>query len=154
MRSFRVPTRFLVVSASVLAIAASVLAVTASAQSGSGPSHRTRPFHLTKECSEYEFGIGSYCTVTSANVPAIPAGARVFYAQAPGPETLDADIILYAGRGNTATGHCTVDNVTGNGACRLFGGTGTLDGFNARVDVTYLGGPNYAWDGTYRFRED
>jgi len=153
MRSFRVSTRFLVVAASVLVVAASVLPVTASAQSGS-PRHRARPFHLTKECSEYAGGIGSYCTVTSSNVAAITVGTRIFYAQAPGPDTLDSDVILYAGRRNTATGHCTVDNESGNGRCRLFGGTGTLDGIHARVDVSYLGGPNFAWDGTYRFSED
>ncbi|MGH2556984.1 MAG: hypothetical protein ACRDHO_14890, partial [Actinomycetota bacterium] len=109
MRTFRVSTRFLVVAGSVLALAASVLPVTASARSESS-SHRARPFHLTKECSEYEGGIGSYCTVTSSNVRAIKVGTRIFYAQAPGPDTLDSDVILNAGRGNTATGHCTVDN--------------------------------------------
>ena len=153
MRTFRVSRRFLVVAGSVLALAASVLPVTASAQSGS-PDHRARPFHLTKECSEHDGGIGAYCTVTSSNVRAITVGTRIFYAQAAGPETLDSDVILYAGRRNTANGHCTVDNESGNGRCRLFGGTGTLDGIHARVDVSYLGGPNFAWDGTYRFSED
>jgi hypothetical protein len=33
-------------------------------------------------------------------------------------------------------------------------GRGTLDGFHARVDVSALGGNNWAWDGTYRFRND
>jgi hypothetical protein len=151
MRGFRAPT--LVVALSLLVVAASVLAVTASAQSQS-PSDRNRPFHLTKECSEYQFGIGSYCTVTSSNLAAIPAGTRIFYAQAPGPETLDSDVILYAGRGKTATGHCTVEHASGSGVCRLFGGTRTLEGIRARVDVSYLGGPNYAWDGTYRLEDD
>ncbi len=154
MRRFRPPTRVLVVSISLLVVAASVLAVTASAQSGSGPNHRNRPFHLTKNCQDYGFGIGSYCTVTSSNVPAITVGTRIFYAQAPGPETLDSDVILYAGRGKTATGHCTVEHESGSGLCRLFGGTRTLDGIRARVDVSYLGGYDYAWDGTYRFEDD
>jgi hypothetical protein len=154
MRRFGAPARVLVVAVSLLVVAASVLAVTASAQS-SGPSHRARPFHLEKNCIDYDGGIGAYCTVTSSNVPAIMEGARIFYAQATEPgESLDSDIILYAGRGNTATGHCTLDNLSGIGLCTLFGGTGTLDGFHARVDVSYLGGFDFAWDGTYRIRND
>jgi len=155
MRKFRAPTRVLMVAVSLLVVAASVLAVTASAQS-SRSNHRTRPFHLTKECppSQYQGQIGGYCTVTSSNVAAVTVGTKIFYAQAAGPTSLDSDIILYAGSRNTATGHCALDFATGLGQCRLFGGTGTLDGFHARVDVSYLGGYDWAWDGTYRFRED
>jgi hypothetical protein len=155
MLRFRASARVLVVATSLLAVAASVVAVTASAQS-TRPSHRTRPFHLTKECppSQYQGQIGGYCTVTSSNVAAITDGSKIFYAQAAGPASLDSDIILYAGRGNTATGHCELDFATGLGACTLFGGTGTLDGFHARVDVAFLGGYDWAWDGTYRFRND
>ena len=153
MRRFRAPARVLVVAVSLFVVAASVLAVTASAQSGSRSS-QPRPFHLTKECSEYAGGIGSYCTVTSSNVAAITVGTRIFYAQAAGPNSLDSDIILYAGPGKTATGHCELEFATGLGECTLSGGTRTLDGIRARVDVSHLGGPNWAWDGTYRFRED
>jgi hypothetical protein len=153
MLRFRAPARVLVVATSLLVVAASVLAMTASAQS-SGPNHRTRPFHLEKNCIDQLGGIGDYCTVTSSNVAAISAGSKIFYAQAAGSESLDSDIILYAGRGNTATGHCELVFATGSGLCTLFGGTGTLDGFHARVDVSYLGGFDYAWNGTYRFRND
>lgn len=150
----RTPTRIAVVAASLLVVAASVLAVAASAQSGSRADHRWRPFHLTKECSQHSGGIGAYCTVTSSNLRAIRVGTRIFYAQAAAPDgSLDSDVILYAGRRNTATGHCAV-NAAGSGRCTLSGGTGTLDGIRARVDVSYLGGPNFAWDGTYRFSED
>jgi hypothetical protein len=31
---------------------------------------------------------------------------------------------------------------------------GTLEGIRARVDVSYLGGYDWAWDGTYRFGRD
>jgi len=156
MRRFRPPTRVLVIAVAMLVVAASVLAMTASAQSGARANHRVRPLHLTKECppSTMQGQIGDYCTVTSSNVAAIPVGTRIFYAQAAGPETLDSDVILYAGRGKTATGHCTVDIVSGNGACRLFGGTRTLEGIRARVDVSYLSGYDFAWDGTYRFEDD
>jgi len=150
------PTRVLVVATSLVVVAASVLAVTASAQSGARANHRARPFHLTKECppSQYQGQIGGYCTVTSSNVAAITVGTKIFYAQAAGPTSLDSDIILYAGSGNTATGHCALDFATGLGRCTLSGGTGTLDGIRARVDVSYRGGSDWAWDGTYRFHED
>lgn len=150
----RTPTRVAVVAASLLVVAASVLAVAASAKSGSRADHRGRALHVIKECSEHSGGIGAYCTVTSSNVRAIRVGTRIFYAQAAAPDgSLDSDVILYAGPGNTATGHCTVDPA-GSGRCTLSGGTGKLDGIRARVDVSYLGGPDFAWDGTYRFRED
>ena len=152
----RAPTRVLVVAASLLVVAASVLAVTASAQSGARADHRTRAFHLTKTCppSQYQGQIGGYCTVTSSNVAAITVGTKIFYAQAAGPSSLDSDVIVYAGPRNTATGHCALDFTTGLGRCTLSGGTGTLDGIHARVDVSYVSGYDWAWDGTYRFRED
>jgi hypothetical protein len=151
MLRFKAPTRVFMVAVSLL-VAASVLAVSASARSGSQPNHPTRPLHVTKECSEYAGGIGSYCTITSSNVAAITVGSKVFYAQAPGPTSLDSDVILYAGSGNTATGHVVLDFATGTGRLTLSDGTGTLEGMTARAEVSYLGGPNWAWDGTYRFR--
>ena len=148
----KTPTRVLVAATSLLVVAASVLAVTASAQSGAGqPSNPTVPFDEGVPL-DYYGGIGAYCTVTSSNVPAIRVGTKIFYAQAGAPDgSLDSDVILYAGPGNTATGHCTVDPA-GSGRCTLSGGTGTLDGIRARVVVSYLGGFDFAWDGTYRFR--
>jgi len=152
----RAPTRVLVVATSILVVVASVLAVSASAQSGARANHRARPLHLRKECppSQYQGQIGGYCTVTYSNVAAITVGTKIFYAQAAGPTSLDSDVILYAGPRNTATGHCALDFATGLGQCSLSGGTGTLDGIRARVDVSYLGDVNWAWNGTYRFRED
>ena len=152
----KAPTRVLVVATSLVVVAASALAVTASAQSGAGANHRARPFHLTKECppSTMQGQIGDYCTVTSSNVPAISVGTKIFYAHAAGMTSLDSDVILYAGPGKTATGHCALDFATGLGRCTLSGGTRTLDGIRARVDVSYLGGVDWAWDGTYRFSKD
>jgi hypothetical protein len=152
MRRLRAPTRVLVVAASLLVVAGSLFVVTASARSGS-QSHHRRALHVTKECSQYTGQIGSYCTITSSNVAAITVGTRVFYAQAAGPSSLDSDVILYAGPGNTAAGHCALDFETGLGLCTFSDGTGTLERFSARANVSYLGGPNWAWDGTYRFRE-
>jgi hypothetical protein len=138
-----------------LAVAtAASLAAAAAAGSGSRADHRGRPLHVTKECSEYSGGIGAYCTVTSSNLRAISVGTRIFYAQAAAPDgSFDGDVILYAGPRNTATGHCAVDPA-GSGRCTLSGGTGKLDGIRARVDVSYVGGADFAWDGTYWFSED
>ena len=137
----KTPTRVLVVAISLVAVAASVLAVTASAQSGAA-NHGTRPLHLTKTCppSQMQGQIGGYCTVTSSNVPGIRVGTNIFYAQAAGLTSLDSDVILYAGPGNTATGHCALDFGTGLGRCTLSGGTRRLRGIRARVDVSHLAG--------------
>ena len=148
----QITTRRALVVAASLVLAASVLTVTASARPGSRANHGARPFHLIKNCLGYQGEIGDFCTVTSSNLPAIGSGAKIFYMQAPGA-SLDSDIIIYAGPGNTATGHCALDLMTGIGLCTLSGGTGTLDRLHARVDVSYLGDYDYAWDGTYRFNE-
>ena len=115
-------------STALLVVAASVLAVTASAQSGAA-NHRARPFHLTKTCppSQYQGQIGGYCTVTSSNVAAIAVGTKIFYAQAAGPTSLDSDVILYVGPGNTATGHCALilRPASGGARCRAEPGGST-----------------------------
>jgi hypothetical protein len=156
MRKFTAPTRGLLAAFSLFVVAGSILAVTASAQPGSQSHQRSRPLHVTKTCPpETAKGqIGSYCTVTSSNVPALKVGTKIFYMQARGETELDSDIILYTGPGKTATGHCRLVFATGLGECTLSGGTRTLDGIRARVDVSYLGGADFAWDGTYRLRED
>jgi hypothetical protein len=65
-----------------------------------------QPFHLTTECSDFAGRIPSFCTVTSANVAAISARAKVFYL---GPVLGDA--------GNNF------------GMCAFREGTGRLTGF-------------------------
>ena len=67
--------------------------------------------HVTKECSEYTGLAGGYCTITSSNLAAIKVGSKVFYDQAAGtpPGLLDSNVILDAGAGNRAVGHCTLD---------------------------------------------
>jgi hypothetical protein len=106
---------------------------------------------VTKECSQYTGQAGGYCTITSSNVPAIKVGAKVVYVQ---DQTANAaagifatDMFLDAGAGNMAVGHCTLD-AANFGLCTFSDGTGQFAGFHARVDVSYLGGPNWAWDGT------
>jgi len=52
---------------------------------------------------------------------------------------------------NTAFGHGALDFATGLGLCRFSGGTWKFTWFHASAAVSYLGGPNWAWDGTYSF---
>jgi hypothetical protein len=107
--------------------------------------------NATKECSAYTGQVGSFCTITSSNYPAIPVGSTVVYAQAAGAGALDSDIVLTP-PGQTASraiGHCALDFATGTGRCTFSGGSGRFAAFQASVAVSYLGGPNWAWNGTY-----
>jgi hypothetical protein len=106
---------------------------------------------VTKECSVYSGQAGDFCTITSSNLKAIEVGSRVVYAAAAVAGSLDSDVVLIVGPGNTAFGHCRLDLGTGVGLCTFSGGTGKFTSFHARVDVSYVGGPNFAWNGTYTF---
>jgi hypothetical protein len=120
-------------------------------------SGRSGKLHITKECSSYTGGAGSFCTITSSNLAAIPAGSKVLYDQAAGlPAGLRAsNVVLDAGNGNRAVGRCTLDGVTSLGLCTFSDGTGELTGFAARVNVSPFPNDlvNYHWRGTYRFNE-
>ena len=50
---------------------------------------------------------------------------------------------------NAAFGHCTLTASVSR--CTFSGGTGKFTQFHATVAVSYLGGPDYGWDGTYSF---
>jgi hypothetical protein len=117
--------------------------------------HRPRKLHVTKECSEYTGQAGSFCTITSSNLGRILVGATVTYDQAAGIPAfgLDSNVVLDAGNGNRAMGRCTLDATTGKGLCTFADGMGRFAGFKARVNVSYLGGFDWAWDGTYSFED-
>ena len=85
------------------AIAAMALAPVASATPRSGA------VHIVKDCIDYRGAAGQFCTITSSNVPAIPAGARIVYASAAQFPILDTDISIAVGPGNVATGHCRLN---------------------------------------------
>jgi hypothetical protein len=93
------------------------------------------------------------CTTTSSNVKAIEVGTRIIYASDAVGTFLDTDVVLDPpGPGNNrAFGHCTLSLATGVGQCTLSGGTGQFTWVQASVAVSYLGGPNFAWEGTYSF---
>ena len=126
----------------------------ASANDERASSRRGGPLHVTKECHEYSAQPGQHCTITSSNVPEITVGSRVVYEDGAVGTSVDTDIILYAaGPGNnTAFGHVVLDLGTGRGVVTFAGGTGKFQRFYARVDVSPLGWPNFAWDGRYVFR--
>ena len=131
----------------VVAIAAMAFAPAASATPRSGD------FHITKDCSEYAGQAGGFCTITSSNVPAIPAGSRIVYASAAGATLLDTDISIGTRPGNVASGHCTLDFLALPGVCTLSGGTGKFTHIQASVVVS----PDattanvWHWDGTFAF---
>ena len=124
------------------------------AGSGLAPSYpRGGSMHVEKECSAYGGRAGDICTITKSNVREIEVGSTVHYLIAANLENLtyDGAIVLDPpGPGNnTAAGRCTVNLAAGTGVCVITGGTGKFTWFHAKVDVTPLGGPNYAWNGTY-----
>lgn len=119
-------------------------------------SDRKGDAHIVKECSQYNFLPGGFCTFTSSNLDLIPPGARVYYDQAAGVPTglLDSNVVVDAGGGNRALGRCTLDFATGKGLCTFSDGTGSFAGFEARFEVSHVGGPVYSWDGTFRIHND
>jgi hypothetical protein len=134
------------------AVAAGVFAVASSA--GNTGSSRSGELHVTKECSQYNGDAGDFCTITSSNFPEIKAGSNVVYASAAGdptPGQLNSDLFIDGPGNNDAYGHVVLDLSTGTGVVTLSGGTGRFRWFHARVDVSPLGRPNFAWHGTYSF---
>jgi hypothetical protein len=137
-----------------VALIAGFAVLTTGAATLAASSQRKGELRVTKECSANTGLAGSYCTITASNLDAIVAGARIFYNQPFGvPEgMLDSDVVLDAGAGNRAFGHCSLDAATGKGLCTFSDGTGLLIGFKARVNVSTTDGVNWRWDGTYSFK--
>jgi hypothetical protein len=132
------------------AVAATIIAMTLLVPSVAASSHKTRELHLTKECSAFTGKAGGFCTFTSSNIRGIHPGSKVFYLSDAGATNLDTDVVIRSGHGTTARGHCFLDFATGVGECNFWKGTGKLAGFQAHVVVSFISGPNWAWDGTYR----
>jgi hypothetical protein len=118
---------------------------------GLTPSPTSGDLHVTKECSAYKGLAGDFCTITSSNLEAIEVGSRVVYAQAAGAASLESDIVLDAGPGNTAAGHVALDLAKGTGLITFSGGTGKFTGFQARADVSADSAGLWHWEGTYSF---
>ena len=116
-------------------------------------SARNGALAVQKNCQFFTGSAGDFCTISESNLAAIPVGSVITYRSAAVNGIVDTDITLDPpGPGaNTAYGHCVVNLATGLGTCSLTGGTGRFRGFNASVDVTPLGWPNFAWNGSYYY---
>jgi len=137
-----------------LVLVAGFMALTLGATAASAPDARRGKLHVIKDCTGKTGDPGSFCIVTSSNLPEIVVGSKVFYFQSPIPSTglEDSNIVLDAGNGNRAAGRCTLDLTTFLALCTFSEGTGTFVGFHARIN----GSPgtdrsNYRWEGTYHF---
>jgi hypothetical protein len=111
---------------------------------------RRGTLHLTKECSEYTGEAGSFCTVTSSNLAAIPIGSKIVYAEAAtAAGGVDSDLVVTTPTGDTAFGHVVLDGATQTGTVTLAGGTGQLAELAAELAVAPLAEPTYSWEGPY-----
>jgi hypothetical protein len=133
-----------------IVLLATALVAAALAPSGSASSPRSGDLHATKECSGYTGAAGSFCTITSSNLPAIEVGSKIVYLQPAAlltPAGSDVVLDLPGPGNNTAFGNCSL----AVGHCTFWGGTGKFTWFHASVAVSHLGGPDWAWAGTYSF---
>ena len=148
MRRLKTSRRFAGLIA-VLVLATGITAASALAvASQAGKSPRSGALHVTKECSEYNGTVGSFCTITSSNISAIKAGMRVVYLQVPARGVLDSDIVL---SGRAAFGHVVLDLATAQGRVTFSGGTGEFRGFHADAVVSVDASGVWHWDGSYSF---
>ena len=114
----------------------------------SGP--RSGDLHATKNCLGFTGSAGSYCLITSSDLPQIEVDSRIEYLQPPLLLTpAGSDVVLDPpGPGNNvAFGNCSL----AVGRCTFWGGTGKFTHFHASIVVSHLSGLDWAWDGTYSF---
>jgi hypothetical protein len=156
---------FGVISVALLfAVAAMTVALGTKAVLAEDADGQKGTIHVIKDCTDYKNNAGDYCTIVSSNLPSIPPGSHVFYTQAAlsaNPDdlfateyqyiSLDSNVVLHVATGHWAVGRCTLNPDGATGLCTFSDGTGPLAGFTARVDVSYAGGNNFAWDGRYSF---
>jgi hypothetical protein len=138
----------------LLAIVGTIVALAAVIPSASAGTTLT-PLHITKECSEFTGEIPSFCTITSSDLAAIPVGTKVMYwgPVINDPNFMSSRVVLRAGHGTRAFGYCQTiaSPAPEHGTCVFWKGTNALKGFHASVNVTYVSGADYDWEGTYLF---
>ena len=128
------------------------IAVTAMVAGSAQATPRSGALHVTKECSQYDFSAGSFCTITSSNIPQIKPGMRVVYRQAFGQSGLDSDLVIDGPGNNDAFGHVVLDPATLTGVVTLSGGTGRFTNLDAGpLTVACPAYPACSWDGPYSF---
>jgi hypothetical protein len=150
MRRLKTSRRFAgLIAVSMLAVCITAVSAFAVSSKG-GNSPRRGALHITKECSQYNGTVGSFCTITSSNIPAITPGMKVVYLTTPGGGVLDSDIALGSGHG-TALGDVVLDISTASGRVSFSVGTGRFRHFRAEAAVSVDQAGVWHWDGTYRF---
>jgi hypothetical protein len=132
------------------AVAAGMFAV-ASEAGDNDSSPRSGALQVTEDCSQYDGTAGSFCTIASSNLDAIPAGSKLVATSAKGAGVLDSDLVLYTRGANAAYGHVVLNLATGTGTVTFSGGTGQFKKFSASVAVSHLGGRNFGWSGSYSY---
>jgi hypothetical protein len=106
---------------------------------------------VTKECSQWDGTVGSFCTITSSNIPAIEPEMKVVYLAAVDNGVLDSDLALGFGQG-TALGHVVLNlGPPPSGRVRFSVGTGRFKGFRADAVVSVDKDGVIHWDGRYKF---
>ena len=153
MRNFKTNRRF----AGMVAVFVLAIGITAAtALAGSAPP-RSGDLVVAKECSGFvPTNNPPYCTITSSNLGAIPAGSRIFYLDPNGLGTpTGGAVVLDPPRpgNNEAFGTCFLGGDPMH--CEFSGGTGKFTWFHASVVVTVTdpGTPDelWHWAGTYSF---
>jgi hypothetical protein len=135
----------------ILALVLVVVVAASAATAGAKPTPTSGRLHVTKECSQYNGTVGSFCTIVSANIDAIKPGMRVVYFSAPSDGMLDADIVLSSADGDEANGHVVLDLAKAKGRVTLAGGTGVFANFQASAKVSLDSSGAWHWDGSYSF---
>jgi hypothetical protein len=152
-KQMQVRRSFAAIGAAAVVVAVALIVGSSGALAGAA-SPRAGSLYVTKECTQYNFAAGAFCTITSSNVPWIRAGMKVVYADAFN-NGLDTDVVLSAGHGSAAYGHVILDPTGSFGTVTFDGGTGAFRTFHGSADVAYLpNGPtgyDYTWIGTYSF---
>jgi hypothetical protein len=135
-----------------------VLAITAAgivATAGSATADpRSGVLYVTKDCSQYHFQAGNFCTITSSNINVIQPGSKVVYASAANLTlgVLDSDLVIDGPGNNTAFGHVVLYLSTLTGTVTLSGGTGVFTHFHAGpLAVACPAFPACSWVGPYSF---
>jgi hypothetical protein len=124
--------RLLVLAAALVTAASVSIGVDASAS-----SPRSGILHLTKECSRYTGEAGSFCTITSSNLKAIPVGTRdVGLSEVGADGSVDFDIVFDTRGANAAYGHATICGPCEVGTVTFSGGTGQFKKFTANLVLT------------------
>ena len=137
----------------ILATAGLVAAMTVITGSASlaSDSHR---LSMVKNCAAWP----PTCVVTASKPLGFMVGSVITYLT---PATLGTpagtDVRIDTANGkSSAPGHCRFDWTVAPpaGLCTFTSGSGKLSGFAARLNVAYLGGPDFSLIGTYRIDRD